>query len=248
MRRKINMKKTADTLLALFVVAGALSLAWLGLRNTGSVPASAPPMDETSLINAGLVVVLDAGHGGPDCGATGTETGIEEAGLNLSVAELTADILTKNGATVVMTRSSADSLGKTKAEDMKERSRIMNLDGVDLVVSIHMNKFTDRSVSGPMVFYMRGSEAGKEFASVVLNSLCESLNRPKRLANPEDLFVLREPSAPSVLVECGFLSNPQDEQALMKSEYQKKLAEAISRGILEYAASIKNGSGYATLP
>ena len=190
-----------------------------------------------------LVIVIDAGHGGEDCGAVGTETGVKEAELNLAVAELVSDELTRNGAYVIMTRSGEGAIGKTKDEDMRERSRIMNIEGVDLVVSIHMNKFGDRSVSGPMVFYMRDSEAGKEFAGCVMASICDALGRQKRNINPEDLFVLREPKSPSILVECGFLSNPEDEAMLLTEEHRQKLAEGISRGILAYAERIKNGPG-----
>lgn len=246
MRRKKLIKNIADLMLTLLVMAGTLSLAWVGLTESKSIPASAAPAEAALFGDEDLVIVIDAGHGGEDCGAIGMETGVKEAELNLAVAELVSDELTRNGAYVIMTRRGEGAIGRTKDEDMRERSRIMNLEGVDLVVSIHMNKFGDRTISGPMVFYMRGSAAGEEFAACVMSGICDSLGREMRHVNPEDLFVLREPKSPSILVECGFLSNQKDEALLMTEEYRQKLAEGISSGILAYASKMKNGPGEAS--
>lgn len=248
MRRKgLDFKKLTDIALSLLVLAGSVGLAWVGLRESKSLPVMASP-NETSLpISAesipaeAIAVVIDAGHGGFDGGAVGTKTGVIEAELNLSVAKLLADELTRRGMYVIMTRTDGEAIGATKDADMKRRKEIMNLPNVDLVVSVHMNKFRDVSVSGPMVFYMKGSDEGKSLAESVMFSLCEALDRPKRIANPEDLFVLRVPSAPSVLVECGFLSNADDEAKLITEEYQRKLARGIAEGISNYLAQKENG-------
>lgn len=228
-------KKAVDIALSALVLAGAISLAWAGLSAPKTLPVMAEKSDP-SIPEDAQAIVIDAGHGGFDGGAVGTDTGVIEADINLAVAKLLADELTARGYYVLMTRTSEGALADTKSADMKKRAEIFNLPGVDLVVSIHMNKFRDRGVSGPMVFYMKGSSEGKTLAESVMNSLTEALGRPNRYANPEDLFVLRVPKAPSVLVECGFLSNPEDEKMLSDPEYQKKLAGAIAAGIARYFA------------
>ena len=235
-------RKLADIMLSLLVLMGTLSLAWIGLSSTRAVPASAVP---DSLFGAipedACVLLIDAGHGGFDGGAVGEETGVIEAELNLSIAKLLADELTRKGFYVVMTRTDDRALGDTKRADMEARRELMQSERIDAVVSIHINKFRDRSVSGPMVFYMKGSDSGKALAETVIYSLCEHVGRPQRYANPEDLFVLRVPKAPSVLIECGFLSNASDEAQLITEAYQRKLAEGAAEGIANYFAQIKTG-------
>ena len=106
----------------------------------------------------------------------------------------------------------------------------MRTDGVSAVVSIHMNKFGDRSIKGPMAFYMKGSAEGEALSSTVIAAVCERIGNPKRPANPGDYFVLRESVAPAVIIECGFLSNPTDEVRLQESEYQKTIGRRDCRG------------------
>ncbi len=234
----------ADVVLTSLCGVAAACLLWLGLVSGSSSDKQIKGEGEVVLSEipqSALTVVIDAGHGGFDGGAVGSQTGVVEADLNLCVARLLADELTARGMYVIMTRSDENALADTKDEDMLTRKRIMQLDNVDIVISIHMNKFTDSTVSGPMVFYMTGSEQGKLLAETVMYSLCEELCRPQRFANPEDLFVLRVPYVPSILVECGFLSNATDELLLMDAEHQKKLAIGIADGLLEYLAHVDNG-------
>ena len=239
-----NKKRAADVLLALLVLSGTLSLAWIGLRTPKELPAMADIKAESDPIpEEAFAVVIDAGHGGSDGGASGTETGVKESELNLIVAKLLSDELTARGCYVIMTRTGEGAIAETKQADMERRGEIMNMPGVDLVVSIHMNKFGDTTISGPMVFYMKGSEEGKRLAECVITSVCDSIGRPRRKANPEDLFVLRVPKAPSVLVECGFLSNAADEESLLNGAHREKLAKGIADGIVRYVESIKeNGA------
>lgn len=240
---KKSSKQATDIALALLVLMGAVSAAWLGLTGVKDVPVSAALASETpSASDEGLfTVVIDAGHGGFDPGAIGAQAGAVEAKLNLSVAELLKEKLEKAGLRVIMTRNDDGALGETKDEDMRERKRIMQDESVDIVVSVHMNKFRDSTVSGPMVFYMKGSDEGRALAECVIAGVCESTGRPPRRANPEDLFVLRVPTAPSILVECGFLSNASDEAQLMTRDYRERIADGIASGIGAWAARIKSG-------
>ncbi|MBR2328593.1 MAG: N-acetylmuramoyl-L-alanine amidase, partial [Clostridia bacterium] len=116
-----------------------------------------------------LTIVVDPGHGGADGGAVSAD-GIQEAGLNLTVAKMLKAQLEELGMEVIMTRQDENALASTKKADMAARRSIMNQNGVDGVVSIHMNKFTDCSVHGPMTFYMEGREEGAKLAKAVIDS------------------------------------------------------------------------------
>ena len=179
-------------------------------------------------------VILDYGHGGSDCGAIGVDTGVYESDLNLQIGERTARALEDRGCFVLRTRTSADAIGDTKRDDMARRGAILLSDGADCTVSIHMNKFSDRKVSGPMCYFQAGADEGKVLAQRVIDALCLTLERKPRLANPGNNYVTRIPAVPSVLIECGFLSNPEDERNLQDPDYQQRLADAIADGILDY--------------
>ena len=182
-------------------------------------------------------VILDYGHGGSDCGAVGIDTGVLESDLNLSVGERTACALEDRGCYVLRTRTGTDAIGKTKRDDMILRGAILCSEGADCTVSIHMNKFSDRSVKGPMCYFQAGAEEGQALAQAVIDALCTALGQKSRLANPGNNYVTRIPSAPSVLVECGFLSNPEDERNLTDPDFQQLLADAIADGVLAWFES-----------
>lgn len=179
-------------------------------------------------------VLLDAGHGGFDAGASGTDTGVKESELNLKVARLVQAALEDAGIRVLMTRTGEEALGDTKKEDMARRKELLLTEGADAAVSIHMNKFSDRHVRGPMAYYQAGAEAGQTLAQCVIDSLTEALTLKPRLPNPGNNFVTRIPLCPAVLVECGFLSNPEEERLLQEEAYQRAIADAIVRGVVAF--------------
>jgi N-acetylmuramoyl-L-alanine amidase len=121
-------------------------------------------------------------------------------------------------------------LGTTQIESLQERRNIIEQSGSDIVISIHMNNFEqDPGVSGPIVLFMPGSDRGKALAEAVQASLNDALD-VNGSARSEDLYVLRSGNQPCVLVECGFLSNAEEEQKLKQPEYQQKIAKAICDG------------------
>ena len=189
---------------------------------------------ELSATPPSYFVILDYGHGGFDSGATGTDTGVLESDLNLLVGERVARALEDRGCFVLRTRTDPDALAGTKRDDMAYRGAILCTDGADCTVSIHMNKFSDRSVKGPMCYFQAGAKDGQALADCVIEAVCASLGRDPRPANPGNNFVTRLPSVPSVLVECGFLSNPEDERNLQDPDYQQKLADGIAEGVIAY--------------
>lgn len=196
----------------------------------------AAPEAEVAAATPGVICV-DAGHGGFDPGARGRQTGAVEAELNLAVAGYLRDALIEAGCKVIMTRSGAEALGRDKDADMAARKRTLNARGVALAVSVHMNSFSDRSVSGPMVFYQAGSVEGETLAKLTVDSICAAIDRPPRIANPGDYFVLRECAATAILVECGFLSNESDERLLCTEAHQRLIARAVAEAIVTYLSN-----------
>lgn len=224
------LREIGDWFAALFVVS-AIAVAMLGVGEWLAARAGADAVEATA---DAFTVAVDAGHGGFDGGASGVLTGAQEAELNLIVAQHLERKLEAYGIVVVMTREDGAALGVTKKKDLARRKEIISQESIDLVVSVHMNKFSDRSISGAMAFYQKGSIEGQKLAQMVIDEVCDTTARKRRLANPGDYFILRECACPAVLVECGFLSNAEDEQKLLDESYLESIAEAIARGVLGY--------------
>lgn len=187
----------------------------------------------------GLRIAIDPGHGGIDKGAVGTDTGITEAELNLEISQLLAKRLMLDGSDVLLTRKSADvdytGDGNTqKRRDMNSRARLVQAQDPQVLVSIHLNKYPSRSVSGAQVFYQKGSEGGEMLAVSIQQALNDGLDARNRLAKAGDYFMLKVHECPSVIVECGFLSNHNEEKKLLDASYREKLAECIYQGICAY--------------
>jgi N-acetylmuramoyl-L-alanine amidase len=193
------------------------------------------PESQPAMGMAKYTVVIDAGHGGLDGGAVGRLTKVREDALNLIVANKLRTLFEKNGTTVIMTRKDEKAVAASKNGDMAKRREIIQASGADIVISIHMNKFQDSSVSGPMAFYHEDSEEGKKLAELIQAELNARLNPPKpRTFKPETYYILRAGECPCVLVECGFLSNEREEQLLQTDDYQELCAKAIYAGVREY--------------
>ena len=217
------MKNAQRYMIFFIVLAVAISLILL--------PQAAQPAMRTSK----GTIVIDAGHGGFDGGATGKLTGVHEDAINLAVAKKLKSLFEKNGYTVIMTREDDNAVGDTKNEDMAQRRAIIQSANADIVISIHMNKFADTSVSGPQVFFYEGSKEGEKLAKLIQAALIAALDPPKqRVEHPEDYYMLHCGACPSVLVECGFLSNEREEALLQDDDYQESCAKAIYRGVDQY--------------
>lgn len=210
---------------------------------TSAEPAPSPtvtPLPSGPL--AGLTILVDPGHGGYDGGARCRDSGVWEKHLNLAVALQVEQALTRRGATVIMTRredvdltSEPRPAGLTmKRQDMQARIDLAVQNAADMVVSIHMNEYRSRAESGPQVFYRAGSEEGRLLAGCIQAALISVLQPAKeRVAMAGDYFILQL-DVPSVLVECGFISNAREEKLLLDSAYQARLAEAVAEGVVEY--------------
>lgn len=180
-------------------------------------------------------IVIDAGHGGFDPGKVASD-GVNEKNINLAIASKLSTFLEEGGAVIRNTRIEDSSLSESKRQDLKSRAEIANNSKADIFVSIHQNSFPKSSVKGAQVFYYKGSEEGKKLAGFIQNRLKEVVDIDNsRIAKANDsYYVLKQIKIPSVIVECGFLSNSVEHNKLMSSEYQEKLAWAIYMGILDY--------------
>ena len=184
-------------------------------------------------------IVIDAGHGGRDGGAVGKTTGISESVLNLQYALCLKEACEQFGFDVVLTRSTMDGLydesaANKKKSEMEKRKNIINNSNADLVISLHMNSFPLSSSEGAQVFYAKGSEQGFNLAKSIQNSLSKSFESARDYVTVGDYFVLNYSNIPATLVECGFLSNPEEEKLLQTEEYRKNFCYSILAGVINY--------------
>lgn len=185
------------------------------------------------------IIVLDAGHGGSDPGKVGVNDALEKD-INLSIVKKLKYYLEKKNFTVVLTRDmdiglSVPGRPHTKSADLQARKDIVFEKKPAAFLSIHQNSFPDESQKGAQVFYHSDSEDSKKLAECIQKKLLEmdSDNRRNCKAN-SDYFLLRENPYPSVIIECGFLSNREEADLLMTEEYQKSIAWNICLGVSEY--------------
>jgi N-acetylmuramoyl-L-alanine amidase len=240
------MKKLL-VLLAVAAVAFSSSTCVGPAEQTNAVPVPAPTAEaaqpaaaSTQMGMRSLRIAIDPGHGGIDHGAIGTDTGVYESSLNLEISQLIAKRFILGGADVLMTRKSADvdytGDGDTlKRKDMNSRARLIAAQNPQLIVSIHMNKYPNRKLYGAQVFYEKGSAEGEKLAACIQDALNSGLDdNKKRSAKPGDYFILKVSASPSVIVECGFLSNHSEEKKLLDPAYREKMADCIYKGICKY--------------
>ncbi len=192
-----------------------------------------------------IKIVVDAGHGEPDGGATSSD-GIKESDLNLEIATKLAKLLEESGIEVLMTRNDKNniadsdkqsSIREIKVSDIGNRIKIANESGAEFLISIHMNKFTSAKYYGWQTFYASGSDKGKQIAEKIQAAICENIPEieNKRTAlSISGIKLVDKTEIPAVIVECGFLSNPDETKRLQTEEYQNKMAEGILNGIMNY--------------
>lgn len=182
------------------------------------------------------LIVIDAGHGGFDPGKVGT-AGTLEKDINLMIAQKLQSVLEESGYRVVMTRETDTALcsgasGHKKADDLKARTQLINEQKPALAVSIHQNSYS-AGTKGAQVFYYKGSEESHAFARVLQETVKDEIaDGNKRVEKGNDsYYMLRKTEGIFAIVECGFLSNPDEEVLLNSDNYQQKMAEAIAQGI-----------------
>lgn len=187
-------------------------------------------------------IVVDAGHGGIDGGVTGRKTGVKESDVNLAISFKLCAVLEEMGFETVMTRKTDAGLYDTTAKgfkkrDMQRRKEIILSALPSMVISVHQNFYSSQAQRGAQVFYAENSEKGKLLALQIqaqMNVLYAKEGAKKRNAATGDYFMLRCADCPSVIVECGFLSNAKDEELLCDGVWQEKTARSIAAGVAAY--------------
>ncbi|HYE81812.1 MAG TPA: N-acetylmuramoyl-L-alanine amidase CwlD [Clostridia bacterium] len=189
------------------------------------------------------VVVIDAGHGGRDPGASGA-SGLTEEEVNLRIALKLRRLIEQGGGTAIMIREDDSGLyteggnGREtrKSEDLRNRHTLINSCGADLLISIHMNSFPESQYYGAQTFYLRNDDKSRKLAEHIQNEAIKVLDRGNtRKAKPTDtVYLLKNNNMPGALIECGFLSNQEEERLLDDEHYQEKVAWSIFVGIVKY--------------
>ena len=180
------------------------------------------------------VVVVDSGHGGDDPGKIGVNDKFEKD-INLQIAQKIQKMLEEKNVKVVMTRENEEGLEKTRVEDLKARVDLINQTKPVIAVSIHQNSYPDAEIHGAQVFYYTHSKEGESAAKILQESLRKIDQDNYRQAKANDTYyMLKKTEVPVVIVECGFLSNHKEAELLCGEEYQMKVSQAVTEGILEY--------------
>ena len=200
-------------------------------------------VETVTLPVSGKTIIVDAGHGVPDEGAESSK-GTTEAQTNLAIALKLQNLLETSGCTVLLTRSDENAiydidsktLKQKKISDIHNRVKIGNDSSADIFVSIHLNKIPQQQYYGWQCFYKEGNEQGQKLAVSIQQNLNAAIHKENnRVAHTIDnVYIIKHIEIPTTIVECGFLSNPEEEQQLLNDEYQNRLAWGIYNGIISY--------------
>ena len=199
--------------------------------------------EEVAAITDNKTIIIDAGHGGEDCGTIGAN-GKYEKDLNLALAFTLGQMLTDKGYAVVYTRTEDKLLytedenikGIRKISDLKNRCKIADEYPGAIFISIHMNSFTDPKYSGTQVYYSGNSEHSRQLAQKVQSNVVNTLQKDnnRTVKEGKSIYILKNIENVGILIECGFLSNPEECEKLSEKEYQNKLCFSIMCAMIEY--------------
>lgn len=220
------------------VIAVLLTLIIIQLALTTFLLVETFSSQKTTLID--FTVVIDAGHGGIDGGVVGVD-GVKESTLNLAYAKTLGEIFERSGFNVVYTRKTEGGLyglptNGFKLRDMKKRKEIIDKARPNLLLSVHMNKFSQSTRSGPQVFFQQDSDVGQKLAQSVQRVFNDFTgNAHEAIAG--DYYVCRETDCPAAIVECGFLSNAEECAKLQTDDYREQVCNQIFNGVMLYLYS-----------
>lgn len=223
----------------------ALMIVLLGISIITPISLNGEKLKETtSTALATTCIIVDAGHGEPDGGAV-SANGIKESDLNLQIANKLRDELALNGYQVIMTREDENNISglnesstirSIKSQDISNRVNLANSCGAEFMISIHMNKYEDPKYSGWQTFYSKSSEKGKQLAESIQSGIKEStgIENKREALKIEGIKIIDKTKIPVVIVECGFLSNPEECVKLQDENYQTQLVKGIIIGIQNF--------------
>lgn len=223
----MKSRKPLELCMGILLIAGALALS----REVVQVVSRNQ--------RAAKTIVVDAGHGGSDPGMVTEE--LKEKDLNLTIAKMLRTYLEKEGFYVEMTRTEDKGLYQEgsrnkKAQDMQNRVAFIAEKTPLLTVSIHQNSYPDPSVKGPQVFYYADSVEGEKLAGCIQSQMNDKLETdpPREAKGNTSYYLLKKSSGVLNIIECGFMTNPQEAANLQEKGYQQKVVEAIGSGITDY--------------
>jgi len=190
---------------------------------------------EAPLLNK--LIYLDPGHGGVDPGAQYKD--IYEKTINLEIAQVIANSLIEKGAIVYLTRNDDYDLAVPNAylrkrSDLYQRALMINRSNCDLYLSIHLNASVFSSWRGAQVFYSEVNSENKVLATIIQNHFKKELGSKRKIKSADDLYMYKKIEVPGVLLELGFISNPNDRYILRQPYYQKKIARLLTQALIEY--------------
>ena len=185
----------------------------------------------------GKTIVIDAGHGGKDYGAS--VNGVKESEINLLISKKIKTNLEKNGAIVIETRTGTDDLSKPNAlyrkkSDFDARISLINNSHADLYLSIHQNIFQNKKYFGPQVFYYPKISDNENIAKVMQDELNKFTNTNRKIKIIPNTYMYNKLNVKGILIECGFLSNDNERVKLQNNEYQENLSKSITSAIIKY--------------
>lgn len=228
LNRKL-MSRMMYRVLLLLIFAASFAYASQTAIGTASIPIK------------NMVVIIDAGHGGIDSGAVGTAGTLEDE-INLSIALKLRRLVEQAGGVALMVREEdmglydANKKSGRKLEDLQNRMKMFKDSNADIIISIHMNFFPQGQYYGAQTFYKDGNENSKKLAQYIQSELISVIDRGNtRVIKPKnDVYVFKGNDLPGALVECGFLSNSEEERLLKEDHYQERVAWSIFSGMVKY--------------
>jgi N-acetylmuramoyl-L-alanine amidase len=240
----ISKKNILFVVLLLLMSITVLSIG-LTVNYSKPVTADSNPAPGEGIAPSVRTVILDAGHGGEDPGAVSDYSGLKEKDVNLNIVMQLKKLMEKDNYKVILTREAdrlvysteSSNIIQKRREDLTRRKGIMDDSGADLVVSVHLNKFPQSQYHGAQVFYPPKSDLSKKLADEIQNAIrlnVDNANDRVALVKKDPIIILKNLKTTTVVVECGFLSNSDEEKKLSTEDYQNKLVAAIKTGIDSY--------------
>lgn len=227
------MKRKIELFMILFLLMGAIIASWKLSELTANVSK-----EEKKAKKDQVVIVVDPGHGGEDPGKVGINDVLEKD-LNLQIAKKVKKLLEEAGIKIVMTRTN-DKVPDAKKEDLNQRVQLINETKPTLALCIHQNSYPDAKIKGAQVFYHTITPAAEDVASIVQEQLrTVDPTNTRQIKENDTYFMLKNSQVPTIIVECGFLTNPDEAAKLTQEDYQDQLAQAICEGVIKWM----NGDG-----
>lgn len=225
MIKTINLKKF------FLVITGVIFLLAIAVSHATTTAISRPAPQ--------ITIAIDAGHGGIDGGTVGVATGKDENYLNLAYSLCLEEILQNYNINVVMTRKTLNGLyspfaENKKLDDMTRRKEIVQKANADILISLHMNSFPLSSSRGAQVFFKSGDNKSAILANCIQTVFMQTLPNARQSTSIGDYYMLNEFDIPCVIVECGYLSNPEEEALLVQEDYKTLVCGSIFIGVVKF--------------